>query len=279
MKYQRTKIIRLPFTAGDSPVMLNPDIAVAALDPARIAEAEKLAAELDLPMAGPGDQYHMLLRYTGKGLELVKQGDPNLAGPVRVEFTIGKAAFRRQQQKQEMLVRAIGFKGGALPTVVDGTGGMGRDSFIMAAAGCRVQIFEREPVVAALLADGLKRALVHPATTKIAQRIRLTACDTVYALLEMQRNGQRVDVVYLDPMFPERRKSARVKKELQMLQMLTSEDLSCEQLLATALETAAKRVVVKRPRRAPCLTGRSPSHCLTGKTIRFDVYQTSKIVF
>jgi len=259
--------------------MLNPDIAVAAPDPARIAEAEKLAAELGLPMARPGDQYHMLLRYTGKGLELVKPNDPNLAGPVRVEFARGKSAFRRQQQKQEMLVRAIGIKGGTPPTVIDGTGGMGRDSFILAAAGCRVQVFEREPVVAALLADGLKRALIHPETSEIAQRIRLTACDTINALLDIQRSGQRVDVVYLDPMFPERRKSARVKKELQMLQMLVSEDSSCEQLLATALETAAKRVVVKRPCRAPCLTVRSPSHCLTGKTIRFDVYQTLKMVF
>jgi len=259
--------------------MLNPDIAVAALDPARIAEAEKLAAELDLPLARPGDPYHLLLRYTSKGLELVKPNDRNLAGAVRVEFARGKVAFRRRQQKQEMLVRAVGFKKNTPPVVIDGTGGLGMDSFILAAAGCRVQVFEREPVVAALLADGLKRALIHPATTKIAQRIRLTVCDAVTALQEIQRSGQRVDVVYLDPMFPERRKSARVKKELQILQMLVSEDSSCEQLLTTALETATKRVVVKRPCRAPSLTNRSPSHCLTGKTIRFDVYQTLKIVF
>ena len=258
--------------------MLHPDIAVAALDPALIAEAEKLAAELDLPLAGPGDSYHLLLRYTSKGLELVKQGDPNLAGPVRIEFTRGKAAFRRRQQKQEMLVRAIGVKGGVPPTVIDGTGGMGSDSFILAAAGCRVQVFEREPVVAALLADGLKRALIHPETSEIAQRIRLTACDTVTALLEMQRRGQRVDVVYLDPMFPERRKSARVKKELQMLQMLATCESSPEHLLTAALAAAAKRVVVKRPLRAPCFTARTPSHSLTGKTVRFDVYITSSSV-
>ena len=77
--------------------MLNSDIAVAALDPAQFAEAEKLAVELDLPMARPGVQYQMLLRYTGKGLELVKPHDLNLAGPVRVEFTRGKDALPRQQ--------------------------------------------------------------------------------------------------------------------------------------------------------------------------------------
>jgi len=255
--------------------MLNLDIAVTALDPTRIAEAEKLAAELDLPLAGPGDSHHMLLGYTSKGLELVKPDDPNLTGSVRVEFTKGKAAFRRRQQKQEMLIRAIGLKGGAPPTVIDGTGGLGRDCFILAVAGCRVLVFEREPVIAALLSDGLKRALIHPETSEIAQRICLTACDTVTALLEMQQSEQRVDVVYLDPMFPERRKSARVKKELQMLQMLTTFESSPEHLLTAALETATKRVVVKRPLKAPCLVGRSPSHSLTGKTIRFDVYITS----
>lgn len=252
--------------------MLNPDIAVTALDQARITEAEKLAAELDLPMAGPGDSHHMLLRYTSKGLELVKTNDPNHAGSVRVEFTKGKAAFRRRQHKQEMLVRAIGFKGGTPLSVIDGTGGLGRDCFILAVAGCRVQVFEREPVIAALLSDGLKRALVHPETSKIAQRIRLTACDTVTALLEMQQSGQRVDVVYLDPMFPERRKSALVKKELQILQMLVTDDSSDEKLLVTALETAARRVVVKRPRKAAFLANQPPSHSLTGKSIRFDVY-------
>ena len=255
--------------------MLNPDIAVTALDPKRIAEAEKLAAELDLPMARPGDSLHMLLRYTSKGLDLVKPNDPNLTGSVRVEFTKGKAAFRRRQQKQEMLIRAIGFKGGAPPTVIDGTGGLGRDCFILAVAGCRIQVFEREPVIAALLSDGLKRALIHPETSEIAQRIRLTACDTVTALQKIQQSGQQVDVVYLDPMFPERRKSAQVKKELQMLQMLVTDDSSTEKLLAAALSTAAKRVVVKRPLRAPYLADRSPSHSLSGKTIRFDVYITS----
>jgi len=88
----------------------------------------------------------------------------------------------------------------------------------------------------------------------------------------MQHTGQQVDVVYLDPMFPARRKSARVKKELQILQMLAVNSTPHEQLLEAALASAGNRVVVKRPRKAPPLTSRSPSHSLSGKTIRFDVY-------
>ncbi len=255
--------------------MSSPEIGVVALDPLRIAEAEKLAAELDLPLAGQDNAFPLLLRYTSRGLELMKTGDPDLAGPVRVEFTSGKAAFRRRQQKKEMLIRAIGFSGETPPAVIDGTGGLGRDSFIMAAAGCRVQVFEQVPVVAALLADGLTRALLHPETAEIARRIHLTVCDTVSVLRNMQQNGQKVDVVYLDPMFPERRKSALVKKESQMLQMLVTDTPSEKKLMHAALQTAGKRVVVKRPRRAPCITNQPPSHSLTGKSIRFDVYITN----
>lgn len=255
--------------------MLNLDIAVAAHTPAQLAEAEKLAAELGLPMARPGDQYQLLLRYTGKGLELIKPDDPNLTGSVRIEFTKGRSAFRRRQQKQELLVRAVGLKTGLPLTVLDGTGGLGGDSFILASAGCRVLVFEREPVVAALLADGLKRALFHPDTSEIASRIHLCTSDTFVVLQEMTQTDRRVDIVYLDPMFPERQKTARVKKELQMLQMLATKDTPPEQLMEAALAVARKRVVVKRPRRAPCLTSLSPSHSLTGKTVRFDVYITN----
>lgn len=255
--------------------MLNPDIAVAAHTPAQDGEAEKLAAQLDLQVARPGRQYQLLLRCSKTGLALVKPGDPNLAGPVKVEFIGGQSAFRRRRQKKELLVRAVGYKAAAPPSVLDGTGGLGRDCFIMAAAGCRVLVYEREPIVAALLADGLKRALNHPDTLKIARRIRLTTGNTVSALQEMQRTGQKIDVVYLDPMFPERQKTARVKKELQMLQILATTDTHPEQLFKAALTVAGKRVVVKRPRKAPCLTSLSPSHSLTGKTIRFDVYITN----
>ncbi len=255
--------------------MLSPDIAVAAHTPEQLAKAEKLAAELELPLARPGDQYQLLLRCTSKGLELIKPDDPNLTGSVRVEFTRGRSAFRRRQQKRELLIRAVGFKLGLPLTVLDGTGGLGRDSFILASAGCRVLVLEREPVVAALLADGLKRALIHPDTSEIAGRIHLVTGDTRVVLQEMTQADQRVDVVYLDPMFPERQKTARVKKELQMLQMLATNDTPPDQLLEAALTAAGKRVVVKRPRKAPCLTSLSPSHSLTGKTIRFDIYITN----
>jgi len=259
-------------------------------EPTLLAKAEKLAAQLNLPMESPEDPCssgteapkpnRLLLRVSSQGLELVKLDDPKLSGVVRVDFTAGHAAYRRKQQKKELLVRAVGGKGSVSLNIIDATGGLGRDSFLLAAAGHRVRIFERQPVVAALLADGLARAAAHPETAEISQRIRLTVGDAVPALEVMQEagaseeggGGEGVDVVYLDPMFPERRKSALVKKELQLLQLLAQPDFAPEKLLAAALKAAAQRVVVKRPLKAPFLTDCSPSHSLSGKTVRFDVY-------
>jgi len=260
-------------------------------------QAQEVAARLGLPIESPEcssvhrvrsteQNNRLLLRVSVNGLELVKPDDPKLRGAVRVDFTAGHAAYRRRQQKKELLVRAVGGKGGkggASLNVIDATGGLGRDSFLLAAAGYRVSIFERQPVIAALLADGLARAAAHPETAEISQRIRLTVGDAVPALEAMQEtgagekgkdyeDGEGVDVVYLDPMFPERRKSALVKKELQLLQLLAQPDFAPEKLLAAALKAAAQRVVVKRPLKAPFLTDCSPSHSLTGKTVRFDVY-------
>ncbi|XOF32792.1 MAG: class I SAM-dependent methyltransferase [Candidatus Electrothrix sp. YB6] len=251
-------------------------------DPVLRTWAEQLALQLDLPLTYSHKmtgEYHLMLRVGEQGLELVKPADPHLNGPVRVDFTAGRAAFRRKQQKKELLLRAAGCKKGVALNVIDATGGLGRDSFLLAAAGCRVQVFEQQPVIAALLAEGLERAAAHPETAAIAGRIRLTVGDAVTALQAMQadeegkgRTGKAVDVVYIDPMFPERKKSALVKKELQMLQMLAVPEAAPERLLAAALGTATNRVVVKRPLKAPFLTARSPSHSLAGKTVRFDVY-------
>lgn len=243
-------------------------IAVSGSEPELMARAEQLAASLHLPMAGPGKHYPLLLRYTCRGLELQAAGS---RGTVRVDFTDGRAAHRRRQQKKEMLVRAAGCKSGIESTVADMTGGLGRDSFILAAAGCKVLAFEREPVIAALFNDGLERARNNPEAADIAQKITLIAGDSTATLAEMITNGKSIDVIYLDPMFPARRKRALVKKELQLLQRLARPS-DPEKLLAAALAAADKRVVVKRPLNASTLTRYAPSHALSGKTIRFDVY-------
>jgi 16S rRNA (guanine1516-N2)-methyltransferase len=84
--------------------------------------------------------------------------------------------------------------------------------------------------------------------------------------------GEAPQVIYLDPMFPHRDKSALVKKEMRLFRPLVGDDQDAPALLQAALALASHRVVVKRPRKAPIIDGAKPSHSLEGKSSRYDIY-------
>ena len=166
--------------------------------------------------------------------------------------------------RHERVVRAVG-KCPEQGRLVDATAGLGRDSALLAAAGWQVVMLERQPVLQALLRDGLSRA------GDFATRMTLEAGDSRDWLVG---HPDSMDVVYLDPMFPQRSKSAAIKKELLWVQQLCSVDSQQDEqvLLSAGLVCARRRVVVKRPLRAPPLAGVAPASSLTGKTVRFDIY-------
>ena len=188
-----------------------------------------------------------------------------------VDFGSAGMRHRRRGGQNEALGRAVGVGKWPSLSVVDGTAGLGRDSFILADLGCRVLMLERSPVVFALLEDGLARArrADDPWLREVSARLDLLRMDAVDWL--SQPAGEAVDVVYLDPMFPGRRKSARVKKEMWLFQQLL-DDPDQAPVLDLALTRVQRRVVVKRPAKAPALEDRTPSFTIPGKTVRFDVY-------
>lgn len=249
-----------------------PRIGVARNLPSLEEQAARLAQDLGLPAQNGQEAPDLVLHLTEHHLELLCPGNPELTGPVLVEFVTGAAGYRRRHGGNEKLLRAIGHKANRPVTVLDATGGLGRDAFILASHGCTVRLVERHPVIGALLADGLRRALAHPETREAAARITLAIADSKQVLAELALAGQWVDVVYLDPMFPQRSKSAKVKKELQVLQLLAGREEDSGELLAAALGATGGRVVVKRPKSAPSLPGPAPSHSHAGTTTRFDVY-------
>lgn len=248
-------------------------VRVEALAPAFAALAESWAARLGLPLGGPAD---FALQVGPGGLQLVElaAGAP---GPVRVDFVSGAAAHRRRfgGGAGQMLARAVGLKPGIRPSVLDATAGLGRDAFVLAGLGCTLTLIERQPLVAALLEDGLARAAGDPETAPIVARLTLVAADAIAAMREW--TGEAPQVVYLDPMFPEREKSARVKKEMRIFHEVIGGDEDTAELLAAALALASHRVVVKRPRRAPAIDGPPPSHALEGESSRFDVYARRRL--
>lgn len=243
-------------------------IAVTASQPAQLAAASALAAELGLPLRDQVADARALLTLTPERLELAATG-VDAPGAIAVDFAAGALRHRRRGGHNEPLGRAVGVGKWQDISVVDATAGLGRDSFVLADLGCRLTLLEREPVVFALLRDGLERGRrsEDPWVAEVCQRMTLVRADAHEWLA-----GTAADVVYLDPMFPARRKSARVKKEMWLFQqLLEPADLS-EGLLEAALAAAGKRVVVKRPAKAPALGERAPAFQLPGKTVRFDVY-------
>ena len=245
-------------------------IQVIAEDPERTAQAAELATRLQQQMA----ESPFALVWGVQHLELRKLGEPTL-GPVFVEFVEGAVAHRRKfgGGRGQSIAKAVGLKAGANPTVVDATAGLGRDAFVLASLGCQVTMLERHPVVAALLADGLQRAQQDSEIGGwMRERMSLRSGS---ALENLQQLGFTPDVVYLDPMFPHRQKSALVKKEMRVFQSLVGADLDADALLPAALAVAGKRVVVKRPDYAGYLNVMKPGMSIETKSNRFDVYVIS----
>lgn len=234
-----------------------------------LALLQDLAHALGVPVVDTPQEGLLLLRYSQDGLELCKPGDLTLPGALRVDFSENATRRRALHPGREMVVQAAKVRASRQPLLIDATAGLGRDGFLLAAAGFRVQMIEYNPVVAALLADGLERARGLSGLADTAARIKLlqgNALDYLAAPTEWP------DVVYLDPMFPERSKSALVKQELRFLQLIDNKDTDPAQLLRVALNAHARKVVVKRPLKGPCLVDVPPAYSLKGKAIRFDVY-------
>lgn len=197
--------------------------------------------------------------------------DKAVGSPVLVDFLHGKTGFRAQRFSHEMIVKAVAGRSKEPLTVVDATAGLGRDGFLLAAAGHRVTLIERHPVIATLLADGLFRAAQDGEMSTVCQRIQLLV-GRAHDILAQMIMSSRPEVIYLDPMFPERQKSALVKKEMRIFREVVGDDEDAQDLLEVALQVASKRVVVKRPRKSDAIGQRKPGHQLVGTSSRFDVY-------
>lgn len=198
--------------------------------------------------------------------------DSPLPGPVRVDWADKSFLWRLQHGggRGELLAKACGIKGDFVPSVLDATAGFGRDAVLLASLGCQVHMLERAPLVHALLADGLRRAAAEPALQALLPRLSLQAADAAHALAAW--TAPAPDVICLDPMFPAREKSARVKVNMQAFHQVVGADHDADALLALARALARKRVVVKRPKLAPPLAGQAADLVFAGESSRFDVY-------
>ena len=249
------------------PAFIPATIGIMAVSAASEARAQQLATELGLPLYDPSgsDEFALLLVCAHERLELHDARDPR-TGPVCINHSrFNPRPDSANLSRRQPLARALGKK---TRTVVDATAGYCQDALLLALMGFHVCAIERSPVVAALAQDGLRR-FSSQSGMDMTNRLRLLPGDARTLLLSV---APRPDAIYLDPMFPpKRKKSAAAKKEMRLLRALVGDDPDAVDLLAISRRVALQRVVVKRPDDALPLTP-DPNMSISGKLVRYDVY-------
>ena len=268
-------------------------------DECAASPAEGVRIVADTQASATGTRKSLVwLSVDATGLSLT-DGDQAMRG----DFTKLQKRLQYHNLTHELLVKATKVKGREKLRVIDATAGMGEDSLLLAAAGCEVTLFEQDPVIAALLQDTMRRALEEAALHEIVMRMQLVEGDSIDHLRKFGKAGlgsdtqedaaghacstltesaamangsdialKRPDVIYLDPMFPERQKSGLVKKKFQLIHYLEAPAENEEALMQAAIAARPFKIVVKRPAKGPYLAGLKPSYSLDGKAIRYDCY-------
>nr|WP_227675486.1 class I SAM-dependent methyltransferase [Psychrobacter submarinus] len=192
-------------------------------------------------------------------------------------------------RKSELILRAA--KISADSQVIDATAGFGHDSLILASTGAQVTMLEQQPLMALLLLVEQQRMSAQPNWQKLMARLTIINTDALSYFAQLQKNttdqAVAVDVVYLDPMFPEDSyqdsktgKGAKVGKQMQALHHLARPPTLDEEkaLLNNAQAVVADnqegrgRVIVKRPQQAPFLSQQNPDESWHNAALRFDGY-------
>ena len=193
-------------------------------------------------------------------------------------------------RKSELLLQAA--KLTADSQVIDATAGFGHDSLILASTGAQVTMLEQQPLMALLLLAEQQRMSTLPNWQKLMSRLQIINTDALTYFARFNNylgadNEQAIDVIYLDPMFPEDSyqdsktgKGAKVGKHMQALHQLAHPPTLDEeqQLLQSAQAVVSQngqkqgRVIVKRPQFAPLLAHQQPSESWNNEAVRFDGY-------
>jgi 16S rRNA (guanine1516-N2)-methyltransferase len=258
------------------------NLALCLCDPDGTFAVAALAARLGLPLysapeAVPATCTHVL--WAGKtGLALgARSQKPEAA--TRVDFLDGTLQYRlRSSGKRQGLGKAVGLDKASAIAVLDATAGLGRDALVLAHLGCKVTLLEKSSLVHALLEDGFARArtAADAALAVTLGRMQLEHQDALQRFAAIRAgSAAQPDVIYLDPMFPPRNKSAKVKKDLALLHMLLGSEEDFPALLEAARACAKYRVVVKRPGNKTAAAGPAPTFSVPGKSAHFEVYVNS----
>ena len=218
---------------------------------------------------GKNENSQISLRYEGNEVFL-ESGEQSMSA----DFSKMGKRLTHANLTHELIVKAAKIKDfDHVPLVCDATAGLGEDSLLLAAAGCRVILYERDPMIAALLKNAIEKGASSDLSDirEAVSRMEVREEDSITALPKLFEEGITPDIVFLDPMFPEREKSSLVKKKFQLIHLLEKPCSDEDELLNSAVLAAPAKIIIKRPVKAAILGSIKPDYSLTGKTVRYDI--------
>ena len=250
------------------PIILNPDLFTEKLTQKRRQQLSQTATQSILLL----DEKNKL-SWLSDGLSVAPEWD-------KLQRRVVSAG-----RKSELLLQAAKITSDS--TVIDATAGFGHDSLILASTGAQVIMLEQQPLMALLLLAEQLRMNTLPNWQKLMSRLQIINTDALNYFAKLQTDAKAIDVVYLDPMFPEDSyqdrktgKGAKVGKHMQALHQLvcppTPEEemqlLQSAQAVVSQSAQTSGRVIVKRPQLAPQLAHQSASESWHNEAVRFDGY-------
>lgn len=253
------------------------NLCVVCNEPSRQEQANNFAALYQLPLEqNTNSIYELQLIFDLDKIELF---DNTLKTSIHVDFLEGSLAHRKKfgGGKNQPLAKAIGLNKIKKPTVIDATAGLAGDAYVLATLGCQLTLIEQSPILYTLIKDGIKRALDSENTEHCVNNFTNLIHSNSLLYLESMAVDSKPDVIYIDPMYPDRKKSALVKKDMQILHKLIGSSIDEEELLQCALLNAKRRVVVKRPIQADTISGIKPTMAISSKKTRYDVYVLNQV--
>lgn len=183
-----------------------------------------------------------------------------------VDFDENKKDYSRKNSQggHELLLKALaGDK--KFRNVLDLSAGLAIDSVFLSQSGFQVTALERNPVLYLLLTQALEKT-----TRSDLSELRFILSDSGLFLKSLPED-HFYQVAYFDPMYPEKRKSALPRKEMQIFRQLVGSDEDSQEILKLALQKNFQRVVVKRPLKSEFLLP-GVIHSFKGTTVRYDLY-------
>ncbi len=171
-----------------------------------------------------------------------------------------EAYFKKSSLQKELLAKAIGVKGSFRPKVFDLTAGLLGDTLLFLSFGCKVEAFERHPLIKVLIESAIQNA-THAGIKNLI----------FHSEEARELNLQENSVLYFDPMFEDPNRKVSPRKEMRIFRQVVGDDLDAMDVFKKLRDMKAKRLVVKRPRQSRALTDEKPLE-YEGKSTRYDVY-------